>query len=242
MKSVGLESDRFEKVRLGRATSASGPRFARSCGCGRLRLDGFEAGLTWPGAFHYPLGNLTHKFALRINHMPQCNWNTGPKKVALRAYLFSFTAALMGRQGRQRLNRRRENRRNSTPLLIDARPLCVVEKVAQLARPEWQPGVSAQCDRLWVSPRLRFDLVLEQLRLWALTNGPRVIKSADTPWRRLCTCRHSRRRLYGSSRRAARGLDYTIRAFNVRPAPAKRTPKIRDPCGNCAENSLRCGG
>jgi nucleoside-diphosphate-sugar epimerase len=59
----------------------------------------------------------------------------------------------------------------------------VEEEVAPLANEEFSPTFLRASTAFGVSPRLRFDLVLNNLTAWAFTTGQVHLKSDGTPWR-----------------------------------------------------------
>src|SRR5438093_10120168 len=59
----------------------------------------------------------------------------------------------------------------------------VAQDVAKLADSEFSPTFLRNPTAYGVSPRLRFDLVLNNLVAWAFTTGRVYIKSDGTPWR-----------------------------------------------------------
>ena len=59
----------------------------------------------------------------------------------------------------------------------------VEQDVAKLANANFSPTFLRNATAYGVSPRLRFDLVLNNLVAWAFTTGQVYIKSDGTPWR-----------------------------------------------------------
>jgi nucleoside-diphosphate-sugar epimerase len=59
----------------------------------------------------------------------------------------------------------------------------VERDVAPLASDEFSPVFLRNATAYGVSPRLRFDLVLNNLTAWAVTTGKVMLKSDGTPWR-----------------------------------------------------------
>ena len=59
----------------------------------------------------------------------------------------------------------------------------VDQEVSKLADDKFCPTYLRNATAYGVSPRLRFDLVLNNLVAWALTTGKVFIKSDGTPWR-----------------------------------------------------------
>jgi nucleoside-diphosphate-sugar epimerase len=59
----------------------------------------------------------------------------------------------------------------------------VEQDVAKLADSSFSPTFLRNATAYGVSPRLRFDLVLNNLVAWAFTTGKVLLKSDGTPWR-----------------------------------------------------------
>ena len=64
-----------------------------------------------------------------------------------------------------------------------ASKVLVEQEVAKLADENFSPTFLRNATAYGVSPRLRFDLVLNNLVAWAYTTGQVYLKSDGTPWR-----------------------------------------------------------
>jgi nucleoside-diphosphate-sugar epimerase len=102
------------------------------------------------------------------------------KEVGVKRYLFSSSCSTYGAAGDKIL----DETADFNPVTPYGRSKVLVEQeVSQLASPEFSPVFLRNATAYGVSPRLRFDLVLNNLTAWALTTGRVFIKSDGTPWR-----------------------------------------------------------
>jgi nucleoside-diphosphate-sugar epimerase len=72
------------------------------------------------------------------------------------------------------------------PVTAYAKSKVFVERdVSQMATDSFSPVFLRNATAYGVSPRLRFDLVINNLVAWAFTTGKILMKSDGTPWRPL---------------------------------------------------------
>ena len=177
---VGLDSDLFKQCTFGEAPREF-PSIRKD-----LRdvlaadLKGFEAVLHLAGLSNDPLGNLNPNLTYDINHHASVNLARLSKEAGVKRYLFSSSCSTYGAAGDKVLDETAE----FNPVTPYGRSKVLVEEdVARLASPEFSPVFLRNATAYGVSPRLRFDLVLNNLTAWALTTGKVFIKSDGTPWR-----------------------------------------------------------
>ncbi len=177
---VGLDSDLFEQCTFGDAPREF-PSIRKD-----LRdvepadLKGFDAVIHLAGLSNDPLGNLNPNLTYDINHHASVRLARLAKEVGVKRYLFSSSCSTYGAAGDKILDETAE----FNPVTPYGRSKVLVEQeVSQLASPEFSPVFLRNATAYGVSPRLRFDLVLNNLTAWALTTGRVFIKSDGTPWR-----------------------------------------------------------
>src|SRR6266853_2794176 len=143
-------------------------------------LEGFDAVIHLAGLSNDPLGNLNPDLTYDINHHASVRLARLAKEVGVRRFLFSSSCSTYGAAGDKIL----DETADFNPVTPYGRSKVLVEQeVAQLASPEFSPVFLRNATAYGVSPRLRFDLVLNNLMAWALTTGRAFIKSDGTPWR-----------------------------------------------------------
>jgi nucleoside-diphosphate-sugar epimerase len=177
---VGLDSDLFEQCTFGEAPREfpSIRKDVRDVQAEDLR--GFDAVIHLAGLSNDPLGNLNPNLTYDINHHASVQLARLAKEVGVKRYLFSSSCSTYGAAGDKILDETAE----FNPVTPYGRSKVLVEQdVAQLASPEFSPVFLRNATAYGVSPRLRFDLVLNNLTAWALTTGRVFIKSDGTPWR-----------------------------------------------------------
>jgi nucleoside-diphosphate-sugar epimerase len=177
---VGLDSDLFEQCTFGEEPREF-PSIRKD-----LRdveaddLKGFDAVIHLAGLSNDPLGNLNPNLTYDINHHASVRLARLAKEAGVKRYLFSSSCSTYGAAGDKILDETAE----FNPVTPYGRSKVLVEQeVSQLASPEFSPVFLRNATAYGVSPRLRFDLVLNNLTAWALTTGRVFIKSDGTPWR-----------------------------------------------------------
>jgi nucleoside-diphosphate-sugar epimerase len=177
---VGLDSDLFEQCTFGEAPQEF-PSIRKDLRDVELSdLEGFEAVIHLAGLSNDPLGNLNPNLTYDINHHASVRLARLSKEVGVKRFLFSSSCSTYGAAGEKILDETAE----FNPVTPYGRSKVLVEQdLALLAGPEFSPTFLRNATAYGVSPRLRFDLVLNNLTAWALTTGRVFIKSDGTPWR-----------------------------------------------------------
>lgn len=177
---VGLDSNLFEQSTFGEGI-AEIPEIKKDIrDVEASDLEGFDAIMHLAGLSNDPLGDLNPNLTYEINHLASVNLARQAKEVGVKRFIFSSSCSNYGAAGDDFLNE--ESALNPvTPYGISK--VRVEQDVTGLADADFCPTFLRNATAYGVSPRLRFDLVLNNLVAWALTTGLVYIKSDGTPWR-----------------------------------------------------------
>jgi nucleoside-diphosphate-sugar epimerase len=177
---VGLDSDLFEECTFGEPPREF-PSIRKDLrDVEHSDLEGFEAIIHLAGLSNDPLGNLNPDLTYDINFHASVRLAQLAKEVGVSRFVFSSSCSTYGAAGDKILDETAE----FNPVTPYGRSKVLVEQgVAKLAGPGFSPTFLRNATAYGVSPRLRFDLVLNNLTAWALTTGRVFIKSDGSPWR-----------------------------------------------------------
>jgi nucleoside-diphosphate-sugar epimerase len=177
---VGLDSDLFEQCTFGEPL-VDFPSIRKDLRDVEVSdLEGFDALIHLAGLSNDPLGNLNPKLTYEINHEASVRLARLAREAGVGRFLFSSSCSTYGKAGDEILNEEAE----FNPVTPYARSKVLVEQdVARLADNNFSPVYLRNATAYGVSPRLRFDLVLNNLVAWAFATGRVYIKSDGTPWR-----------------------------------------------------------
>lgn len=177
---IGLDSDLFERSTFGEGLPEI-PEIKKDIrDVEASDLIGFDAVLHLAGLSNDPLGNLNADLTYEINHLASVHLAKLAKEAGVERFIFSSSCSNYGAGGEDWLTE--ESPFNPiTPYGISK--VRVEQDVSQLADDNFSPTFLRNATAYGVSPRLRFDLVLNNLVAWAFTTGRIYIKSDGTPWR-----------------------------------------------------------
>lgn len=177
---VGLDSGLFEQCNFG-DTPHQFPTIRKD-----IRdvlwadLKGFDAVLHLAGLSNDPLGNLNPELTYEINHTASVHLAECAKRAGVTRFIFSSSCSTYGAAGDKVLD---ESAEFNPVTPYGTSKVWVERDVAKLADERFSPTFLRNATAYGVSPRLRFDLVLNNLVAWAHTTGRVFIKSDGTPWR-----------------------------------------------------------
>jgi nucleoside-diphosphate-sugar epimerase len=143
-------------------------------------LDGFEAIIHLAGFSNDPLGDLNPELTYEINHAASVRLARLAKEGGVKRFIFSSSCSNYGAAGENWL-KEESNLNPVTPYGISK--VRVEEDVMKLASSNFSPIFPRSGTAYGVSPRLRFDLVLNNLVAWAFTTGRVHLKSDGMAWR-----------------------------------------------------------
>ena len=177
---VGLDSDLFHQCTFGGPlpevpTLTKDLRDVEVADC-----EGCDAILHLAGLSNDPLGDLNPQLTHDINTTASVRLARLAKHAGVPRFVFSSSCSTYGAAG--------DTPVDETAALHPVTPygqskVLVEQEVALLADARFSPTFLRNATAYGVSPRLRFDLVLNNLVAWACATGRVYLKSDGTPWR-----------------------------------------------------------
>lgn len=179
---VGLDSDLYRRCTF-QERIAQVPAIRKDLrDISASELKGFDAVLHLAALSNDPLGNLNPGLTEEINWKASVRLAELAKASGVRRFVFSSSCSTYGKAGDEFLNESAEFH----PVTPYGQTKVYVERdVATLASANFIPTYLRNATAYGISPRLRFDLVLNNLVAYAMATGQVLIKSDGTPWRPL---------------------------------------------------------
>lgn len=177
---VGLDTNLFERCTFGVGLPAI-PEIRKDLRDVETRdLEGFDAVLHLAGLSNDPLGDLNPDLTYEINHRASVRLAEKAREAGVSRFVFSSSCSNYGAGGEDLLD---ETSAFHPVTPYGTSKVLVEQDVSRLATDDFSPTFLRNATAYGVSPRLRFDLVLNNLVAWATTTGRIYIKSDGTPWR-----------------------------------------------------------
>jgi nucleoside-diphosphate-sugar epimerase len=180
---VGLDSFLFEGCTLG-----SEPPDIPALRTDLRDLDpgtikGFEAVVHLAAISNDPLGDLDPAITYEVNHTASVGLARAAKEAGASRFLFSSSCSLYGASGGDAMLTEQATFKPITP--YGESKVLVERDVSPLADDDFSPTFLRNATAYGASPRLRADVVVNNLVGHAFTAGEVLIKSDGTPWRPL---------------------------------------------------------
>jgi len=146
-------------------------------------VKGFDAIVHLAALSNDPLGNLNPDLTYDINHKASVRIAELARDAGVSRFVFASSCSMYGAASMDDIL---DETADFNPVTPYAKSKVYVERdVAPMATDSFSPVFMRNATAYGVSPRIRFDLVINNLVAWAHTTGKILLKSDGTPWRPL---------------------------------------------------------
>jgi nucleoside-diphosphate-sugar epimerase len=146
-------------------------------------LAGFDAVIHLAAVCNDPVGNLNPQATYDINHLASVRVAEKAKAAGVERFIFASSCSLYGKAGDDAML---DESAGFAPVTAYGRSKVLAEQdISTLADESFSPTYMRNATAFGASPRLRADIVVNNLVGYAHTTGEILIQSDGTPWRPL---------------------------------------------------------